>query len=33
LDEQRSILNESFRKWKGDNIQVDDMSFMGIKIS
>lgn len=33
LQEQRSILLESFRVWKGDNIQVDDMSFMGVKIS
>ncbi|HCT31041.1 MAG TPA: hypothetical protein DIW31_09980, partial [Bacteroidales bacterium] len=33
LSEQHSILNETFRVWKGDNIQVDDMSFMGVKIS
>lgn len=33
LSEQRTILNDTFRVWKGDNIQVDDMSFMGVKIS
>lgn len=33
LKEQHSILEETFRKWKGDNIQVDDMSFMGVKIA
>lgn len=33
LDDQRSILYDSFRFWKADNIQVDDMSFMGIKIA
>jgi serine phosphatase RsbU (regulator of sigma subunit) len=33
LNEQREILNESFMTWKGDNIQVDDMSFMGLRIS
>lgn len=33
LVEQRSILLETFKTWKNDNIQVDDMSFMGIKIS
>jgi len=33
LNEQRSILYDSFRFWKADNIQVDDMSFMGIKIT
>lgn len=32
LKEQHSVLEETFRKWKGDNIQVDDMSFMGVKI-
>jgi len=33
LTEQRSILYDTFKTWKNDNIQVDDMSFMGIKIS
>lgn len=32
LQEQRTTLENTFRNWKGDNIQVDDVSFMGIKI-
>ncbi len=33
MQEQHTILNSTFRNWKGDNIQVDDMSFLGVKIS
>lgn len=33
LVDQRLSLEQSFRTWKGDNIQVDDVSFMGIKVS
>ncbi|RPH32296.1 MAG: hypothetical protein EHM93_09970 [Bacteroidales bacterium] len=33
LAEQRAILYDTFRIWKGDNVQVDDMSFMGVKIT
>ncbi len=33
LSKQHTILHDTFRIWKGDNIQVDDMSFMGVKIS
>jgi serine phosphatase RsbU (regulator of sigma subunit) len=33
LQEQRTTLEKAFRNWKGDNVQVDDVSFMGIRIS
>jgi serine phosphatase RsbU (regulator of sigma subunit) len=33
LEEQKRKLETTFVTWKGDNIQVDDVSFMGIKIS
>lgn len=33
LQEQRTILSDTFRTWKGENIQVDDLSFLGVKIS
>ncbi|MHC1704542.1 MAG: SpoIIE family protein phosphatase [Tenuifilaceae bacterium] len=33
LKDQQSTLVYTFRRWKGDNIQIDDVSFMGIKIS
>jgi serine phosphatase RsbU (regulator of sigma subunit) len=33
LNEQKQNLESTFKAWKGENIQVDDVSFMGIKIS
>jgi serine phosphatase RsbU (regulator of sigma subunit) len=33
LCNQKTILEDTFIKWKGDKNQVDDVSFMGIKIS
>lgn len=33
LNEQCSTLEQTFRSWKGNNTQVDDVSFMAIKVS
>jgi len=33
LQEQRNKLDKTFKAWKGDNVQVDDVSFMGVKIA
>lgn len=33
LQEQMKTLETTFKAWKGENIQVDDVTFMGIKIS
>jgi serine phosphatase RsbU (regulator of sigma subunit) len=33
LNEQKQNLESTFKTWKGENIQVDDVSFMAIKIS
>lgn len=32
LDEQKNILETEYNKWKGDNIQIDDVLVMGVKI-
>ena len=32
MNEQQTILNETFLEWKGDNEQVDDVTVVGIKI-
>lgn len=32
LDEQKTLLETTFIAWKGDHNQLDDMSFMGIRI-
>ncbi|MEF8844420.1 MAG: SpoIIE family protein phosphatase [Bacteroidales bacterium] len=32
MEEQHQILNQTFRQWKGDNFQVDDILVMGIRI-
>jgi serine phosphatase RsbU (regulator of sigma subunit) len=32
LDEQKTILEDTFMKWKGDEVQVDDILFMGLKV-
>ena len=33
LEEQKTIIERTFIAWKGTNIQVDDVSFLGIKVS
>ncbi|MGE0079338.1 MAG: SpoIIE family protein phosphatase [Bacteroidales bacterium] len=33
MNKQKDQLTESFIQWKGNNIQVDDVTFLGIKIS
>jgi len=33
LDEQKTILESTYKDWKGNHTQVDDVSFIGIKIT
>lgn len=33
MNKQKDQLIESFTQWKGNNVQVDDVTFLGIKIS
>jgi hypothetical protein len=32
LDRQKSIIENVFEKWKGDNDQIDDVTIIGVKI-
>jgi serine phosphatase RsbU (regulator of sigma subunit) len=32
MNEQFTILNESFKQWKGDLDQVDDVLVMGVRV-
>ncbi|PKP34727.1 MAG: histidine kinase, partial [Bacteroidetes bacterium HGW-Bacteroidetes-15] len=32
LEKQKEILENTFKEWKGNRNQIDDVSFMGIKI-
>ena len=32
MSEQKSILEKTLKDWKGNNFQVDDILFMGIKV-
>jgi serine phosphatase RsbU (regulator of sigma subunit) len=33
MEEQKQMLNNEFAKWKGSNVQIDDILIIGIKIA